>query len=215
MANILLIHGFGVSIKTPFIEKTAKSEFSIFKDELENGTASIFDWSIKNELKFYHLINPFNYIKIYLKEKQRASDKNLLLEFKNYLFNSNSEVLLIHSLGNLLLFEYLKKYNLPKSIKYIISLQADIANNFEISNEDLLLRMEKNQTKWINYYFPFDPALLISMVINSYLPLGLVAKKNNLFINKKFISFKNINIHKSALSDLDFKKELNQYLNIN
>ena len=108
-------------------------------------------------------------------------------------------------MGARLLQNYLKNYDFPNTVKRAILIQADIPS---------ITLFNKSNVPLYNLYCPWDPTLFTSMLINLYLPAGLIglkcASKNVLFplwgaFNLHIASIGNKNIVKFISS---FENEL-------
>ena len=178
MAKLILIHGYGSAIKYSIFKNYNRNNlaFAGFDLQLKSGEAKLFEWFIAQKWNLLQVLNPFSHINIYREEKKKVYQEQTLEDLHLFLRHEKPETIICHSMGALLLNNYLKKYHFEDTIKRIVLIQADIPKNTLFPKLDVPL---------FNIYCPWDPTLFISLMINHYLPAGLFGLKcasKNIFL---------------------------------
>ena len=197
MSKILLVHGFGIGINS----YTAGSEiagFHVFDKLIIKGEAKVFNWSIDKNIESKLHVN--KYIELYFNERQKAFDKDTILSLYNFYKQNRFEVIIAHSLGAQLVQNLCRSFAIKARNLILIQADIDRKSTFQISAE-----------KKVNFYSYLDNALIVSQLINHYKPAGLYGISTRDFLNIHFMSFQNINLHKSMLEDTRFFKEIEKY----
>ncbi len=173
MDTSLLIHGYGIKRTAPLFYKTLISDggFLIFSDLIKQKRAQVFDWGIRRHFTLTEQLNPLKTITLYKDEKNLAKSKDLLSSLDRQLQVARPSTIVCHSLGAYLFLNYLKTHSLPKYIKHIFFVQADIPDN-------LLENLSKNSSlKVSNIYCPWDYKLWGSFLLNRRVPIGIKRAK--------------------------------------
>lgn len=215
MANTVLIHGYGAGLEVlPFIKppKTHSYEFKAFTPQIEAKNTEIFTWEISKSVGILKSLEPLTYLDLYRKEQALAGNLEILQKLAHFLFKHSPEIIIAHSMGAQLILNLLKTSNLPKSLKALIFVQADVASFATLQNKDARQRIKEKNLVWLNYYCPRDTILPLSWVINRRIPAGLKGIKNSFVKNIHFHLDPKIrmNLHVSSISDPRFLKEITQ-----
>jgi uncharacterized alpha/beta hydrolase family protein len=105
-------------------------------------------------------------LKLYFDEKRLTYDENLLKELNEKIISNKYEIIIAHSMGTLLLFNYLEKYGISENLKKIITIQSDLNFDIEIKNKEFIKKLENKELIWENYFNALDPQLIVSTFIN-------------------------------------------------
>ena len=204
MSKIALIHGFGTGINYSIFQKAEANNagFLIFDDLIAKKTAKVFDWRIYKNLNLFEVLSVFPILKIYWQEKTKVHSLEIQNQLKTFLEFEQPEIIICHSMGGKLLFEHTHK--LPKSVKKIVLIQADISSNAKIPKN--LQKLEI-----INYFCPWDNALIGSNLINFRIMAGQIGLKDatNIFFP---LLLNNPNMHTFPLRSSKFLKEIEALL---
>jgi Serine hydrolase len=141
-----------------------------------------FVWGDDRTFGFFRSLNPFAYLSNYFLEKTQIQDPSYINKLKEFLFQSNPEILICHSMGCLFLANYLRTNELPKSVKKIILLQADLSWQKEFNTDIPII---------CSYCF-LDYTLWISAVLNQYIPIGVFGSKQ---VKSKFVWLRGPQFH--------------------
>jgi len=201
-----LIHGYGKSLDIREDSIPDNLGFYIFDNEIRNQEAYVFKWAITDHRNFFSKINLFSQVNLYHKERDRISD----LFWQQRLFDqmnlNKPEIIICHSMGCKFFINTIQKYKLIPSIKKVVFVLADI------SQEDNLNILLKKEIDFINIYCFWDNALISSMIINLYKPIGLFGIKknddNNLFWKLNY----GVNLHQDIWRDDNFKIRLDELI---
>jgi esterase/lipase superfamily enzyme len=210
MKNILLIHGYGIGIKSS-IFKNAEGDhagFGAFSDLIKVGQAVVFRWDMPAALRFHEVFNVAHYLRIYKTEKEKATSKELQQILSEHMEKYQPSIIVCHSMGAYLFLEYIKKYNVPEQIEKIVFIQADIPYDFSIQNTVLGEKMKNGKIQVVNYYCPWDSTLVAARILHRYIPAGLVKVKNPLVHNKLFPLYSKINLHTCSINNKKFVEEI-------
>jgi len=201
-----LIHGYGKSldIREKIIPKNLG--FYIFDNELNNKDAYVFNWSIGNHRSFISKINIISQLKLYYKEKSKIEKSIYQKKLFEKINELKPEIMICHSMGCKFFLDTIKKYGLNKSIKQVIFVLADIPQNTDLTI------LSKGDLKFKNIYCWWDNALLSSMLLNRYKPIGLFGipyhRKFNIFWRLNY----GINLHQDIWRDNNFKIKLKKII---
>ena len=196
MAKIVLIHGFAVHLTVPIIRPPfgPAACFKVFEKKVEDGEAKVFQWGIKKQVSPVRLLDPFFWIKHYQSEKAIATSSATLERLQDFLEQEKPEIIICHSMGCYLLNNFCKNFSLPDSVKKIIFVQADTS---------ALSASYAPSAPLHNFFCPWDPTLLISMIFNREKRVGLFSSSKadkNIF----WPLFLPINLHTSTIRDKRF-----------
>jgi hypothetical protein len=211
--KILLIHGFAQALDfKPFRKSKKKSElFPVFNPEIESKDAIIFDWALnwKHEIKDF--LNIQNFHKLYFAERELASSQKTLESLNKAIKDQNPDLILAHSMGAFLLFNYFQKYSINPDLKKICLVQADIDFDAETPNN-----LYSKSLSIQNFYCHWDQALIYSTFLHKKPRAGLIGLKNNRNIENQFLPLLEIpNPHQDILRSKRLKKvmEINKLFN--
>ncbi|PIP60689.1 hypothetical protein COX00_01870 [Candidatus Uhrbacteria bacterium CG22_combo_CG10-13_8_21_14_all_47_17] len=206
MSRIVLVHGFATGIHFSVFRPAQGIDagFSAFHSDIENGGVKAFRWDIKEEASFLQSLNPFYTLGVYDRERaiaQRAETHHALHRF---LEQESPEVIICHSLGAFLFFQFLQKETLPDSVRLIVFNQADIFASEVFIPETVAKRIQSGALKIVNTYCPWDPNLLFSWILNGP-RAGLTGMRHTLIEERFFPLVKPINLHMAAIRSARFR----------
>jgi hypothetical protein len=196
----VLIHGFGTGITYSIFQQAQPKNagFLIFEDLINRNLAQVFDWRIRKTLKWWQILLIFPILDIYWQEKTKSQSLETQEKLAKFLEFHQPKTIICHSMGANLFFKH--SFLLPKSVQKIILIQADISHKSAIP------------TTWqnisiINYFCPWDNALLASNFINLKIMAGQIGLKNaqNIFFP---LILNNPNLHTSSLKSQKFLKKI-------
>lgn len=193
MAKIVLLHGFAVGLTSPVVRRPfgPGASFEVFNKAVEGGEAAVFSWGDKQQVGLFRLINPLFLRRFYQKEKKLAQDIETQKALNNFLIHEQPEIIISHSMGSFLLSKFLQKFSLPKSVRLLIFIQADVSEKTGVSPGVRIL----------NLYCPWDPTLLVSTVLNHGWRWGLKKIKQENIENILFPLWRPPNLHTSSIRD--------------
>ena len=200
MPKILLIHGYGSGANYSFFKKhPADLEFSGFKTQLKRNEAVLFSWFQEENFTFLQTINPFSHINLYLKEKFVVQNAETRKNLHKVLEEIQPKVIVCHSLGSVLLKNFLEQNSLPNSVQNIYLIEADIPHDTKF----------KTIVQITNIYCFWDPSLWCSALINRYLPAGLFGLKSatkNIF----FPLLTHLNLHLASIKSESLAQKITE-----
>lgn len=212
--KILLIHGFGTSVKNEIMSLTSKGflgknldyrEFTAFNHLVKEGNALVFRWNdqfLATKIKDFTSIE--KYIDLYRREKSKAVAESTQDSLRKMIDDNNPEIIVCHSMGCFLLLNYLEKNKLNKSVRKIFLVQGDFSRKHQIENKDILKGIEENNLRIINVYCPWDTTLMVSPFVNRLtLPAGLSRMRNPYIVDVLFPLSNNLNLHNSSIKSRD------------
>jgi hypothetical protein len=197
MAKIALIHGYGVGLSPQKKSLSLDLGFTAFYDGVINKDVSVFSWYQEEKHSILDFLNPHLHYQTYLKEKNAAQSNELLRQFKVFIEKEKPTTVVCHSLGAYLFLKYLEKFEEPTTIKKVVFVQADIANNTQFPNNT-------QDITFLNIFCPWDPALLTSWLLHKYQPAGLTGWKQPRARNKMLPLFGHWNLHASTIAQKQF-----------
>lgn len=169
MAKFILIHGYGSGANYSIFKKYPEDlEFSGFKKVLDSKDAVFFRWFKVYNFSFLQTLNPWTHVKLYLTEKKDVAKNEIIEELNKTITQEKPEIIICHSMGSLLLKNYLEKNTLPDSVKKIVLVQADIPHNSSFNTS----------IKITDFFCFWDPSLICSLFINRSIPAGLFGLKS-------------------------------------
>jgi hypothetical protein len=207
--KFFLIPGFAIDLKASVFKERLGPEagFTALSDRISSGSAYVFRWGNSTELTFWQSLNPLNYRSVYEAERELALSRQTQHKLETKLDQLNPEIVLTHSMGSLLLANYLNDQGpLPPTIRKILFIQSDLDSKLQIRNNDIDERVSHGQLELVNIFCPWDITLWLSALYNLYIPSGLKKRKAQQFRNKHFPLYKRINLHMSSISDPDILK---------
>jgi hypothetical protein len=204
-AKILLINGYATKLYCKQLDYDRGLQVN-FAAELQSGLAESFLWGIETECSLMEFFNPFFQLSLFNRELLLAQNKKQLNTLYEVLNQGHFETLVCHSLGARLVFEYLKHFELPGSVKNIVFVQGCLPKVMVEKNEQFLKKTE--HINITNYYCWWDNALLSYNLIGGGLTVGQAGINSNLAVNKFFPLYKKINLHTSSIYDERFRGEI-------
>lgn len=214
MLKILLIHGYGIGIRSS-IFKPAEGEdagFGAFKELIKEGIAKVFRWDIQSNFGLPQVVNVKNYLAIYKKERDLAISLSLQDRLFEVIQSYKPTVIICHSMGCYLFLHFSNQRALPSFVTKIIFVQADLPYDFKILNKDILKRLEIGQLTFINYYCPWDPTLLADTIMKKSKIAGAVGASVPYVKNEPFPLYRKINLHNCNISNKKFLDKLKKHL---
>lgn len=206
--KILLIHGYGTGTEYPIIGRyhNKLSTFGAFRKQLLDGSAQVFYWDTKYKLSILETLNIFNQFKIYREEREKATRQETLEAFHQMVLDFQPEILVFHSLGVYLFWQYQFRYEIPAFVKKIVWVQGDLGRTIQLTNSQLVKRIEQKEVQLINCFCPWDYTLPFSGILNRQIPVGLLGSKAKNISNKLFPLYRYIHLHESSIRDPLFGK---------
>lgn len=203
MEKILLIHGYGIGINSPFQrDKLENSSFYEAFKHKHKKNLYFYNWTVCfDKLKLWEASNPFVQINIYKQEQSFINDINNQKKLANYIRTNNITKVVAHSMGANFVLQTINNHCV-ESLKTIFVLQGDCDINLNHLDSKL-----NHQINIINYYNPFDYSLLTSILINGKLRAGNFGFKTEnykriLLTNIFYIpTFTEIDIHLDILKN--------------
>lgn len=197
---IALIHGYGTGRS---LARSARTHggFQAFEGAIIANEAKVFFWFTLSKDKKIQNFNPLFHLSLYLSERERAKNYKTLENFNNFLLQNSITHIVAHSLGCYLVMNYLQFFELPDFVHRISFIQADFSQDDFLISSSLQKRLFTKKMYWVNYYCPWDNALICSFTIHHTPPVGLVGWKSEFIINKLFPLWKRINLHTSSIND--------------
>lgn len=190
MADVVLIPGYATELASAFRSaRGADGGFGAFAGDVAAGRAVVYRWGVLGHAKWHHSINPFYFLRLYRRERALACAHQTLEALHALLQQESPTQIVCHSMGCLLLVEYLKKFVLPASVERIVFVQADIDANTEIVSTVPLT----------NVHCPWDPTLALSSLHHRQLRAGLVGLRQA--DNHHFSLRLPVNLHTSSIRD--------------
>jgi hypothetical protein len=198
---ILLIHGYGISVKSYFQRPKKFGGFYAFEKLIQAGKAKTFLWDEKHNLNTFQSVNPFKQLSIYANDRKKATSEEIQKKLQQSLQDTQPTTVIVHSLGGHLLLHYLEKYGLPDSVTSVVFLHVDVPHNFTVTNPNILQRLRGGSLKWQNIYSPFDFMLWLSSIYHLTFRAGLIGSRELSITNSFFWSFKTAHVHTSCVED--------------
>ncbi|MEK9155496.1 MAG: hypothetical protein AAB839_02495 [Patescibacteria group bacterium] len=210
MPSAIIIHGYATGLGIPLLRKPFGNHagFVALNEQVTSGEILPFRWSIDRSLSVWQSINPWTYLQLYRDEEKLVEDQKTQSNLANFFHQSPAKIIIAHSLGCRLLLGTINNFELPKHIKRIIFLQADVYDRTVISRDDILVRLEEGSLVIENYHCFWDPSLFTSSMIHRNLRAGLTGWEQPGVQNIFVPLLKPINLHTSHLRDTKFCKNL-------
>lgn len=210
MSKLILVHGYGMALQIPGLRshRGITAGFQIFKPDILDGTAKVFNWSIDATIPRNQAIKPNTYRQHYLAERKKATSQEVHQDLIELIEQEAATTILCHSLGCQLLINTINIFGLPTSVRQIIFSQADIDQNEKITNPDVCARLKNKTLQLTNYYCPWDITLIASAIHHRHSRAGLTGLNDPLTINKFNALTKLPNLHMSALRSEKFRQQV-------
>jgi hypothetical protein len=193
MSRIALIHGFAVHLTAPIIRRGfgPTASFRAFASLVETGEARVFSWGVQRRAKPWQLLNLFFLHDLYLAERKLTMSPALHTELSAFFVRERPEVIVCHSMGSVLLAEYLKQNALPNSVRVIVFVQSDLPATTAVSAPVPIY----------NLYCPWDPTLMLSSFNALQWKAGVAPLTSKDVTNILFPLTKPLNLHTSSIRD--------------
>ncbi len=206
MSRIVLVHGFATGIHFSVFRPAQGIDagFSAFHSDIENGGVKAFRWDIKEEASFLQSLNPFYTLGVYDRERAIAQRAEMHHALHAFLEKELPEVIICHSLGALLFFQFLQKHTLPDSVRLIVFNQADVSPSEVCIPKKIAKRIQSGALKIINTSCPWDPNLLFSRMLHGP-RAGLNGMRHACIKELFFPLVKPIHLHMSAIRSARFR----------
>lgn len=197
MSRIVFIHGFATGVRFSFFReaKGLDGGFAAFRSLIEWGVGKVFRWGMEGDASFWEALNPWFHLKLYERERVMAGGFAVQQRLAHFLEEERPEVIVCHSMGCYLLWEYLRRFELPSSVETVIFQQADIGLS------ELGLFPGREGVRFLNLYCPWDLSLLASWFLWGDRRLGLWRVSSRMFEQRFFSLWKPFNLHTSGLRD--------------
>lgn len=197
-----LIHGYGKALDIQESNIPENGGFYIFDNEITENKAYPYIWAETVQRNFLTPYNLIAQIQLYYRERHKAEDIKEHQRLQQELTAQKPKIIIAHSSGARLLVKYLATYTLPKSVKQIIFVQADI------SKTELQTNPIPSQIQFTNFWCYWDPALITSMLLNRYIPIGLYPPEPK--HSRFYPLYKLPNPHQNIWKDHKFKQIIAQ-----
>jgi hypothetical protein len=200
--DYLLLHGYGVGAKYANFHDAEglNGGFGAFDKLILEDKAKVFRWDIPRSFTFWEFINPFKSLDLYHKEIDKSQNIDTHKPLQKELFDLLPHTIVCHSMGTLLLINYLEHFDLPSSVTKIVFIQGSIANSTRLP-VNLQHLVESKKITLLNLFCPWDQALLTVLLLNRTVTIGLTGYKNPLVKNIFFPLYKRLNLHTSSIND--------------
>lgn len=206
MADIVLIHGYGVGLSPSKHPLENHLGFAGFYELLLKKSVAIFSWYQEENHSPLYFFNPSNHYQVYKKEKSAAISEAVFKNLGAYLEKEQPTTLVCHSLGALLLLSYITNHSLPTSVKKVVLVQGDVSNDLVQVTSAKSLNKLTSEVNVINIYCPWDPALITSKVLHHYTPAGLTPINHPQIKNKLIPLFGHWNLHTATIMQKQFAR---------
>ena len=192
---ILCVHGYGVGLTIkPFT--TAKSRetcgFEVFLPLIQEGACTMFDWRISRPSSIVDSILHLTPLTLYFKEKKLTESGKLQYRLHQKIESDKIVTITAHSMGCRLVLNMIQNIGLPKSVKQILFVAADIPHKIDLD-------FVPNNITLISVFCPWDQELPWSQLLNWYIPAGLWGFKEKRVHNIFVPYFKGWDLHHGIL----------------
>lgn len=176
-----------------------------FRREVQSGEAKAFRWDIQEEASFLRSMNPLYTLDIYRRELTIAKSTETYKRLAEFLANEQPEVIVCHSMGCFLFAEYLKREELPKSVKHIIYNQADLPWSGPGFSKEIVERVRAGELVITNTFCFWDSTLWSALFTGGSLRAGLFGMRSPWIRNRFFALLRPFNIHTAAIRSPRFR----------
>ena len=207
MSDIVLIHGFATGIRFSIFRPPcgADAGFTAFKKDVLDGNTKAFRWDISYDASFWETIHPRFSLTVYKKEYNRIQNSAWQEQLYSFLESEQSSTVVCHSLGCLFLLEMINRYGLPARIQTIIFNQSGIPLSSDLTNNDIRERIRSGKLQCFNTYCPWDPTLLISIILQGIIRDGLLPSRKSWMTNAFIPLVRPVNLHTSTIRSPRFR----------
>lgn len=212
MSDIVLIHGFATGIRFSIFRPAlgADAGFKAFRQDIADGTAKTFRWDISDEATFLETIDPRFSLTVYKKEYSRVQNRSWQEKLFSFLEEERPSTIVCHSLGCLFLLETMNYFGLPTSVHTIIFNQSASPLSATLTNDDVIARITSCALQCINTYYPWDPTLWASAILQGVIRDGLFPSRKRWLTNIFVPLLRPINLHASAIRSPQFRDWVKQ-----
>jgi len=194
-----LIHGYGLALSVTEKSIPKNGGFYSFDEEIGINEAYAYVWAKEVKRGRFTPFNLWKQLKLYYEERKISESETESDRLRLSLIKTSPQVIVAHSSGARLVLSYLRKHSLPASVEGLVFVQADISPR---EWGDVRL---PSSIKFLNFWCWWDQSLLVSMILNRYIPLGLFSKTKF----SRFYPFNQLpNPHQDICKDMKFKKIL-------
>ncbi len=206
MPHAILIHGYATELRASIFRKPCGGDagFAGLRHEIQNGSVEVFHWGTPMNLSFIESLDLRRYLQLYRTEEATAESLITQSTLREYLDNSNPQTVICHSLGCRLLLNTMNAHGIPESITKIVFLQGDVSTTATITNSDIRHRIISKSLIIENYFCPWDPSLIASMILHGERRIGLMSWNQPGIRNIFSPLLKPINLHTSQLRNRKF-----------
>jgi hypothetical protein len=207
MPRIILIHGFATGVRFSVFRPPHGIEAGLtgFRREIKSGEAKAFRWDIKEEAYFLRSLNPLYTLDIYRRERAIAKSTDTYRNLAKFLADERPEVIVCHSMGCFLFSEYLKRENLPESVKHIIYNQADLPWSGSGFSKEIIERVRAGKLFITNTFCFWDSTLWSAVFTGGSIRAGLFGMRSPWVRNRFFALLRPFNIHTAAIRSPRFR----------
>ena len=191
MSKILLIHGSSIGATYSFLrgDRTADGGFCVFRESILMGDISLLSWYLKKQhFTFLQSINPWTTAKLYLQEREQIQGQVNIAKLESKLKADNPQIIVAHSLGCHYLLNYLNSKGLPSSVTRICLINNAAPHTLDLSNQQIIERIQAGSLVIDNYFFFWDLTLLSSTLLTRQFCGGILGSRSPYIHNHfKFI----------------------------
>ena len=189
--RIALLHGFAVGLTSPFVRPGLGPTvgFRAFREDVADGSARVFPWGSYRNVKLHELVNPLFLYRHYLTERAMAFDRATQKRLHDFFVELQPDIIVCHSMGSVLLHEYLAHFSLPNSVRAIVFVQSELPTTTHLATK----------VPVYNIFCLWDLSLLASALVHWHWRVGLGAWKHPGVTNIFFPLFRVPNLHMSSM----------------
>ena len=195
----LLIHGYGVGLEGLFNPSFGNTGgFLAFGGEIDSGRAVVFSWYEKViKLGGFQSLNLLQYVRLYFYERRVVADLSFYKKLSGRIAGAEVDTLIGHSLGAEIIYNLVCKHGLPKKIKRVVLVQADLPKDRQKELFEVCCELG---VELFHVYNPFDYTLWLGSLAHLSLRTGVYktrfAHGSGVFYPKKVL------VHQGAITDL-------------
>jgi hypothetical protein len=169
MPRIALLHGFGVGLTSPLLRPSVgpTGGFRAFGEAIASGEAALFRWGVDRRASWRQMLSPRFWWRHYREEDRLAADPATLARLDEWLRQAAPAVVVCHSLGGVLLANFLERHRLPDSVRAIVAVQSNLPRH----------RQLHTSVPVHNLWCPWDPHLLFAALAHLELRAGVTPQR--------------------------------------
>ncbi|MFO0765028.1 MAG: hypothetical protein U0487_03215 [Patescibacteria group bacterium] len=205
-----LLHGFAIDAEFSRFRPAlgADAGFEAFRDEVAKGEVSVFRWGIPKRFALWQIVSLGSILNLYRAEERRAADPEWQQKLFRFLEDGQIETVVCHSLGCRFLLDTINRFGAPASLKKIVFVQADIAQNQAVTDQNTINRLHDGSLKLVNVYCAWDKNLIASSILTGRMRYGM-AKVIRPNVENVFMPLKTLpNLHTCSIKS----KELHEFI---